>query len=137
MAMHNLNLLTNENLSQQRERAEHCRESRASIDHPVRKMIDFDAVREISDACARRRVVRMGDDDYTMAAVNQFLRRTKCQLLSYRARPSHYGRKSNVHVTRSAGHVRTTADICDSQRHLAAGKRNPKSFYICQRLELQ
>lgn len=70
MAMHNLNLLTDEYLSQQWKRAEHCRESRASVDHPVRKMIDFDAVCKISDACPRRRVVCMGDDDYTMAAVD-------------------------------------------------------------------
>ena len=52
MTVHNLDLLTDEYLSQQRKRAEDRRKSRASIDDPVREVIDFDAVREVSDACA-------------------------------------------------------------------------------------
>jgi hypothetical protein len=51
MAMHNLDLLTDEYLSQQWERAEDCRESRASVDDPVWEVVDFDPVREISNAC--------------------------------------------------------------------------------------
>lgn len=50
--MHNLNLLTNEDLPQQRERAEDCRKSRAAVDNPVWKVVDFDPVREIPDASA-------------------------------------------------------------------------------------
>jgi hypothetical protein len=52
VTMHNLDLLADKDLSQQRERAEYCWESRAPVDDPVREVIDFDAVREISDACA-------------------------------------------------------------------------------------
>lgn len=52
MAMHNLCLFPNEDLPQQRERAEHRRESGATIDNPVWKVVDFDAVRQISNACS-------------------------------------------------------------------------------------
>jgi hypothetical protein len=36
-------------------------------------MVDLDAVREVSHARTRWRVVRMSDDDYTVAAIDQFL----------------------------------------------------------------
>lgn len=49
MAMHNLNLLANEDLSEQWKGAEDCRESRAAIYHPVWKVVDLDPVREVSN----------------------------------------------------------------------------------------
>jgi hypothetical protein len=70
MAMHDLCLFADEDLPQQRERAEHCRECCASIDNPVWKMIHFDAVRQVSNTRSRWVVISMGDDDYTMSSVN-------------------------------------------------------------------
>ena len=70
MAMHDLCLFADEDLPQQRERAENCRECCASIDNPVWKMIHFDAVRQVSNARSRWVVISMGDDDYTMSSVN-------------------------------------------------------------------
>jgi hypothetical protein len=73
MAVHNLCLFANEDLSQQRERAEHCRECCASIDNPMWKMIHFDAIRQVSDARSRWRVVSMSDDYDTVSSIDQFL----------------------------------------------------------------
>lgn len=73
MPMYDLYLLAYENLSQDREGAEYSWEGGASIDDPVRQMVDFDAVRKIPDAGTRWGVVGMGDDDHPVAAVYQFL----------------------------------------------------------------
>jgi len=73
MAMYDLYLLAYEDLSQDREGAEYSWEGGASIDDPVRQMVDFDAVRKIPDAGTRWGVVGMGDDDHTVASVYQFL----------------------------------------------------------------
>ena len=73
MTMYDLYLLANKDLSQDRERAEYSRESGASIHDPVRQMVDLDTVRKVPDTGTRWRVVRMGDDNDTVATVNQFL----------------------------------------------------------------
>jgi hypothetical protein len=73
MAVYNLYLLTDKDLSQDREGAEYSRESGAPVYDPVRQMVDLDAICEISHASTRWRVVGMGNDDHTVAAVDQFL----------------------------------------------------------------
>jgi hypothetical protein len=70
MAVHNLCLFADKDLSQQRERAEHCRKCCASIDNPMRKMIHFDAVRQVSNTRSRWVVVSMGDDYHAMSSVD-------------------------------------------------------------------
>ena len=73
MTVYDLYLLTNKDLSQDWKRAEYSRESGAPIDNPVRQMVDLDTVRKVPDTGTRWRVVRMGDDNDTVATVNQFL----------------------------------------------------------------
>ena len=79
MAVHNLDLLPDEDLAEDGEAGEHCREGRAAVHDPVRDVIDFDAVGQVADASASgiggvvRRSVGMGDDDHLVAAVDEFL----------------------------------------------------------------
>lgn len=73
VAVHNLDLLTNENLAQQWKRAEDGRESGRAVNHPMREMVDLDTVRQIAYATAARIVVGMCDDDDIMATVDEFL----------------------------------------------------------------
>lgn len=73
VTMYDLYLLADKDLSQDRKGAEYSRESSASIHDPVREMVDLDAIRKVPDASTRWRVVRMGYDDNTVAAVDQFL----------------------------------------------------------------
>lgn len=70
MTVNNLDLFANKDLSEQRERTEHCWERGAPVDDPVWQMVDFDAIRKIPHACTHWRVVRVGYDDDTMAAVD-------------------------------------------------------------------
>jgi hypothetical protein len=126
MAMHDLYLLADKDLSQDRERAEYSWESGAPVDDPVRQMVDLDAVRKISDASTRWRVVRMGDDNHTVATVDQFL------MLS--AWYTHMIHLSFGRVACLLNHIQMTAGIYGFQRLLVADKRNRISYYICQYL---
>ena len=69
MTMYDLYLLANKDLSQDRERTEYSRESRASIDDPVRQMVDLYAVRKVPDAGTGWGIVGMRDDDHTVATI--------------------------------------------------------------------
>ena len=89
MTMYDLYLLADEDLSQDWEGAEYSRKSRASIDDPVRQMVDLDAVRKVPDTCTRRGVVGMGDNNHTMAAVYQFLTHVLSALSTYMIHQSH------------------------------------------------
>jgi hypothetical protein len=73
MTMYDLDLLTDKDLSQNREGAEYSRKSRASINDPVWQMVDLYAIRKIPDACPRWRIVGMGDYNHAVATVYQFL----------------------------------------------------------------
>ena len=70
MAVYDLYLLTNKDLSQDWEGAEYSRESGAPIDNPVRQMVDLDTVCEVPDTCTCWRIVYMCDNYDTMAAIN-------------------------------------------------------------------
>jgi len=73
MTMDDLYLLTDEDLSQDWKGAEHSREGGTSIHDPMWQMVNFDAIRKVSDACTCWRIIRVGDDDHTMATIDQFL----------------------------------------------------------------
>lgn len=75
MTVDDLYPLANEDLSQYRERGEYGRESRRSIDDPMRKMVDFKTVREVSHARTSWAwwSICVGDDNHIVAAINQFL----------------------------------------------------------------
>ena len=122
--MYNLNLLADKDLSQDWEGAEYSRESGAPIDHPMRQMVDLNAIRKVSHACARRRVVRMSDYDDTVATVNQFLTRSAV----YDSIPA------TMAKWHADEHVRMTADIYDFQRLQVVDRRNQISYYTRQRL---
>jgi hypothetical protein len=69
MSMHNLNLLSYDNVSKYREEGEHCREGRSSIDDEKGNVVDFETVGEVSNTSSS--IVGMCDDDDFMASVNQ------------------------------------------------------------------
>lgn len=71
MAMDDLDLFSNEDLSENRKGREDRGECRAAVDHPVRKMVYFDAVGKIADP--RAAGIGVGDDYDFMAAVDEFL----------------------------------------------------------------
>ena len=76
MTMHDLYPLTNEDLAKDGEGREDGGEGGLAVHDPVRDVIDFDAVGEVSDSCAAGVVgaaVGVGDDYYFMAAVDEFL----------------------------------------------------------------
>jgi len=73
MTVYNLDLLADEDLAEDRERAEDSWEGGATIYDPVREMVDFEAVGEIADSSARRVVVGVSYDDYAVATIDEFL----------------------------------------------------------------
>ena len=118
--MYDLYLFADEDLPQDRERAEYSRESGASIHDPVWQMVDLDAVRKVSYACPRGRVVRVGDYDDTVAAINQFLTAS-----AFFVHIIHH----ITEVARSVDHLRTTAGRCGFLRLLVEDRRNQISCY--------
>lgn len=78
VAMHDLYLLANENLPQSWEGAEDCGEGCRAIDHPVWKMVHFEAIGKVSDAIPAgvavvlRGTVRVSDDDDSVTSVDKF-----------------------------------------------------------------
>ena len=126
MAVYDLYLLTNKDLSQDWEGAEYSGKSGASIDDPVRQMVDLDAVREVSDTRTCWRIVRVRDNYDTMASINQFL--------IWSALYMHMIHLSFGRMPCSLNHIQTKAGIYDFQHPLVVGKRNRISCYVRQRL---
>jgi hypothetical protein len=124
MAMHNLCLFADEYLSHQRERAEHCRKCCASIDNPMWKMVHFDAIRQVSNARSRWRVVSVGDDYHTVSAIDEFL-----ISVSYCWSAITYGfcAISKPNRGRVSPDLPMTAGRCDFQHLQAVDRRNPIS----------
>jgi hypothetical protein len=78
MAVHDLDLFADENLSQMWKRGEDGWEGRGAVHHPMREVIDLESVGQVSDAgSAGVAVVRwpvgVGDDYDLVAAVNELL----------------------------------------------------------------
>ena len=73
MTVYNLDLLADEDLAEDRERAEDGGKGGATVHDPVWKVVDFQAIGEIADSSARRVVVGVGYNYYTVAAIDEFL----------------------------------------------------------------
>lgn len=71
MAMYNLNLLTNHNVSEDREEREDRRHGRLPIDHEEGDMVYFEPIGEVANAGSS--LVGMGYDDDFMAAIDKLL----------------------------------------------------------------
>lgn len=75
MTMDDLDILPNEYLPQQGERAEYCGKCRASIHNPMWQMVDFEPVGQISDPRPRRCAISVCYNDDIMASVDKLLLR--------------------------------------------------------------
>lgn len=71
MAVYNFNLFANDNVSKDGEEGEDSREGRLAVDDPKRHMVDFQAIRQVPNACPTG--IRMGYDYDFVAAVDQLL----------------------------------------------------------------
>jgi hypothetical protein len=69
--MHNLNLLSDYDVSKDWEEGKDCRHRRLSVDDEERNMIDLEAIREVADACPS--AISMRDNDDLVSPVNEFL----------------------------------------------------------------
>lgn len=70
MTMHNLNLLSDDNISKNRKEGKHGGESGFAVDDEEGDVVDFEAVGEVADS--RAAFVGVGDDDDLVAAVDEF-----------------------------------------------------------------
>lgn len=69
MAVNDLNLLTDADISERREEGKNCRERRVSVNDEERHVVDLEAVGQVANTLAI--AVRVRDDDDLVAAVNQ------------------------------------------------------------------
>ena len=69
MPMHNLNLLPQHHIPENREKRKHRRKRSFSVNYKERDVVDFEAICEIADAGAA--FVGVGDDDDFVAAVDE------------------------------------------------------------------
>ena len=68
--MHYFNLLSNDDVSQNRKSGEDRWKSRLSIDDEKRNMVDLQAVCQVANASSS--FVCMGDNDYFVTAIDEF-----------------------------------------------------------------
>ena len=75
MAVDDLNLFPDEDLPQYREGRKHRWKGRRTVHYPVRKVVDFESIRQVSNSTSIRiwRSVGMRDDYDPMATINQLL----------------------------------------------------------------
>ena len=81
MAVHNLNLLADEDVAQHGEQREHGRERCLAVNHKERRVVHLEPVRQISHT--RPVAVRVRDDDHLVPPVDQLRR----QLVDVRLDP--------------------------------------------------
>lgn len=77
MAVNNLDLLSDEDLTQHRKGREHCREGCRAIYHPVRQVINLNTIGEIANPCTSGvrvlwRSICMCDNYHAVATVHEF-----------------------------------------------------------------
>lgn len=73
MAVHNLNLFSNEDLSQDWEGGEDGGEGGRPVDHPVWQVVDLESIGQVPHTRTSRRVVCVSDDDDVVSAIDEFL----------------------------------------------------------------
>jgi hypothetical protein len=73
MAMDDFDLLSDDNVSEYWKERKNSWECRLPIYNKEWNMVDFQAIGEISNSSSS--FIRMGDNDYFMASVDEFLRR--------------------------------------------------------------
>lgn len=71
VAMHNLNLLTDDNIAEDRKEGKDSREGGLAVDDEERDMVDLESVGQVADS--RPAFVCMGDDYHLVSAINEFL----------------------------------------------------------------
>lgn len=71
MAMNDLDLFSNYNISENREEGEDGWKGGLAVDDKERNVVDLESIRKISDTCST--FVCMSDDDDFVATINQFL----------------------------------------------------------------
>lgn len=72
MSMNDLDLLTNDDISEDGEKGEDGRECGLSIDDHKRDMVNLEAIHKVTHACST--FVIMSDDNDFMASINQLRR---------------------------------------------------------------
>lgn len=72
MAMHYLDLFPDYDIPKDREKRENCWQGRFAVDDQEWDMIHFEAIGEVPDTAST--LVRMSDDDYFMATIDEFSR---------------------------------------------------------------
>jgi hypothetical protein len=130
MAVDDLYSLADKDLAQDRERGEYGRESRRSIDDPMREMVDFQTIREISHTRASRTwwSICVSDDNHIMAAIDQFLR-VISTLSNHETRMILFA-PSRCQIWFLNMHILSIIDRCDSLHLQAADRRNPRSYFF-------
>lgn len=71
MAVHNLDLLADDNVPENGEEGEDGRECSFTVDDPEGDVVDFESVGEVTDSFAS--FERVGDDNDLVATVDEFL----------------------------------------------------------------
>ena len=70
MPMHNFNLLSDDNVPEDREEGKHGGKSGFSIYNEKRNMVDFQTISEIPNSCTS--LVCMRDDDHFVTTIDEF-----------------------------------------------------------------
>lgn len=125
VAMDDLNLFPNEDVPKNWEGREHCRKGRRSIYDPVGDVVNLEAVCQVSYSSSTRvwGAVCMGNDDYPMASIDQFLACTSARSTVISTFPKCKGANERQNL-------RWQRDRCDSRLLLVVDKRNPRSSYV-------
>lgn len=73
MPVNNLNLLSNDNIAEDRKERENGREGRFAVNDEEGDVVDLEAIGEVANPCPA--FVCMGDDNHFVPTVDQFLYR--------------------------------------------------------------
>lgn len=73
MAVYDLNLFADEDVSKDRKAAKNGGKGGAAVDDQMRDMVDLESVGEVADSSSGRVFVSMGDDDDLVPTIYQFL----------------------------------------------------------------
>lgn len=124
MAMHDLNLLPDEDMSECWKSREDRGEGRGSIYDPVGYVVYLQTVGQVSYSSSTWiwRAIGMRNDDHPVASIDQFL-------ISNSACSTKIPRFQSILFEDNYQHLRWQRDRCGSRHLLAVGRRNPISYY--------